>query len=92
MDIVHHKAIFGQGFVGDVLVFLANPHTYMNLSGESVGPLAAYYKLPLNRMVVFHDDKSLPCGVLCLHHKGGHGSHNGYEKRCFPYLIIELLK
>ena len=40
----------------------------------------------------FHDDTSLPCGVLCLHHKGGHGSHNGYEKRCFAYLIIELLK
>ncbi|WJZ87996.1 hypothetical protein VitviT2T_007335 [Vitis vinifera] len=53
---------------------------------NQVGPLAAYYKLPLNRMVVFHDDKSLPCGVLCLHHKGGHGSHNGTG------LVIELEK
>ncbi|KAK3003997.1 hypothetical protein RJ639_018503, partial [Escallonia herrerae] len=42
------------------------------------GPLAAYYKLPLNRVLVFHDDMDLPCGVLRLHDKGGHASHNGY--------------
>ncbi|KAH9603999.1 hypothetical protein KSS87_023602 [Heliosperma pusillum] len=76
---VHCKALFGQGFVGDVPVFLAKPQTYMNLSGESTGPLAAYYKLPLNRVLVFHDDMQLPCGVLRLQHKGGHGSHNGLK-------------
>ncbi|KAF5448008.1 hypothetical protein F2P56_033515 [Juglans regia] len=78
MNAVHCKAIFGQGFVDEVPVFIAKPQTYMNLSGESTGPLAAYYKLPLNRVLVFHDDLNLPCGVLRLHHKGGHGSHNGY--------------
>ncbi|KAI3424556.1 uncharacterized protein J3R85_010571 [Psidium guajava] len=36
MSTVHCKAMFGQGFVGDVPVFLAKPQTYMNLSGESV--------------------------------------------------------
>ncbi|XP_048133709.1 peptidyl-tRNA hydrolase, mitochondrial isoform X3 [Rhodamnia argentea] len=77
MSTVHCKAMFGQGFVGDVPVFLAKPQTYMNLSGESAGPLAAYYKLPLNRVLVFHDDMDLPCGVLRLKPKGGHGSHNG---------------
>ncbi|XP_040993227.1 peptidyl-tRNA hydrolase, mitochondrial isoform X2 [Juglans microcarpa x Juglans regia] len=77
MNTVHCKAIFGQGFVDEVPVFIAKPQTYMNLSGESTGPLAAYYKLPLNRVLVFHDDLDLPCGVLRLHHKGGHGSHNG---------------
>nr|GMD05916.1 peptidyl-tRNA hydrolase, mitochondrial [Ipomoea batatas] len=51
----------------------------MNLSGESSGPLAAYYKLPLNRVIVFHDDMDLPCGVLRVHPKGGHHSHNGYD-------------
>ncbi|KAK9673101.1 hypothetical protein RND81_12G146200 [Saponaria officinalis] len=76
---VHCKALFGQGFVGDVPVFLAKPQTYMNLSGESTGPLAAYYKLPLNRVMVFHDDLELPCGVLRLQDKGGHGSHNGLK-------------
>ncbi|XP_057956473.1 peptidyl-tRNA hydrolase, mitochondrial isoform X2 [Malania oleifera] len=79
LNTAHCKAIFGQGFVGDVPVFLAKPQTYMNLSGESTGPLAAYYKLPLNRVVVFHDDMDLPCGVLRLHHKGGHRRHNGLK-------------
>ncbi|MBA0627976.1 hypothetical protein Godav_022765 [Gossypium davidsonii] len=68
-------------FVGDAPLLLAKPQTYMNLSGESTGALAAYYKLPLNRVIVFHDDMDLPCGVLRLQDKGGHGSHNGYEWR-----------
>ncbi|KAK9123343.1 hypothetical protein Sjap_012945 [Stephania japonica] len=76
---LHCKALFAQGLVGDVPVLLAKPQTYMNLSGESSGPLAAYYKLPLSRVVVFHDDMNLPCGVLRLHDKGGHGSHNGLK-------------
>lgn len=79
INTLHCKAIFGEGFVGEVPVFLAKPQTYMNLSGESIGPLAAYYKLPLNRVIVFHDDMDLPTGVLRLHHKGGHRSHNGLK-------------
>ncbi|KAK4773556.1 hypothetical protein SAY87_028575 [Trapa incisa] len=79
MDTVHCKALFGQGFIDDAPVILAKPQTYMNLSGVSTGPLAAYYKLPLNRVLVFHDDMGLPCGVLRLQPKGGHGSHNGLK-------------
>ncbi|KAG6632688.1 hypothetical protein CIPAW_13G176100 [Carya illinoinensis] len=98
MNTVHCKAIFGQGFVDEVPVIIAKPQTYMNLSGESTGPLAAYYKLPLNRVLVFHDDLDLPCGVLRLHHKGGHGSHNGLKSviyhfrgnREFPRLRIGI--
>ncbi|XP_030511307.1 peptidyl-tRNA hydrolase, mitochondrial isoform X2 [Rhodamnia argentea] len=85
MSTVHCKAMFGQGFVGDVPVFLAKPQTYMNLSGESAGPLAAYYKLPLNRVLVFHDDMDLPCGVLRLKPKGGHGSHNGLKSVIYHF-------
>ncbi|GLT87960.1 hypothetical protein SLE2022_060090 [Rubroshorea leprosula] len=58
----------------------------MNLSGESIGPLAAYYKLPLNCVIVFHDDMTLPCGVMRLQDKRGHGSHNGE----FPRLRIGI--
>nr|XP_015878777.1 peptidyl-tRNA hydrolase, mitochondrial isoform X5 [Ziziphus jujuba var. spinosa] len=85
MDTVHCKAIFGQGFVGDIPVFLAKPQTYMNLSGESTGPLGAYYKLPLNRVLVFHDDMNLPCRVLRLYDKGGHGSHNGLKSVIYHF-------
>ncbi|XP_042482977.1 peptidyl-tRNA hydrolase, mitochondrial-like, partial [Macadamia integrifolia] len=79
MDKVQCKALFGQGFIGDVPVLLVKPQTYMNLSGESTGPLAAYFKLPMNRVLVFFDDMDLPCGVLCLQPKGGYGSHNGFS-------------
>lgn len=85
MDTVHCKATFGKGFVNGIPVFLAKPQTYMNLSGESSGPLAAYYKLPLNRVMVFHDDMNLPCGVLRLHCKGGHGSHNGLKSVIYHF-------
>ncbi|KMZ65966.1 Peptidyl-tRNA hydrolase [Zostera marina] len=77
MDTIHFKALFGQGFVGEVPVLLAKPQTYMNLSGESVGPLAAYYKLPLDRVIVIFDDMELSCGILRLQPRGGHGAHKG---------------
>ncbi|KAJ1297144.1 hypothetical protein BS78_01G355500 [Paspalum vaginatum] len=76
----YFKALFGEGMVDGVPVLLAKPQTYMNLSGESVGPLAAYYKLPLNRVLVAFDDMDLPCGVLRLQPKGGFGRHNGRLK------------
>uniref|UniRef100_A0A453DDP8 Peptidyl-tRNA hydrolase, mitochondrial n=1 Tax=Aegilops tauschii subsp. strangulata TaxID=200361 RepID=A0A453DDP8_AEGTS len=71
----HFKALFGM--VDGVPVLLAKPQTYINLSGESAGALAAYYKLPLHRVVVAYDDTDLPCGVLRLQPKGGYGRHNG---------------
>uniref|UniRef100_A0A0D9VTY9 Peptidyl-tRNA hydrolase n=1 Tax=Leersia perrieri TaxID=77586 RepID=A0A0D9VTY9_9ORYZ len=55
----HFKALIGEGIVEGVPVLLAKPQTYMNLSGESVGPLAAYYKLPLNRVLVLIRVKSV---------------------------------
>uniref|UniRef100_A0A453DE23 Peptidyl-tRNA hydrolase n=1 Tax=Aegilops tauschii subsp. strangulata TaxID=200361 RepID=A0A453DE23_AEGTS len=73
----HFKALFGEGMVDGVPVLLAKPQTYINLSGESAGALAAYYKLPLHRVVVAYDDTDLPCGVLRLQPKGGYGRHNG---------------
>ncbi|KAJ7955387.1 Peptidyl-tRNA hydrolase [Quillaja saponaria] len=47
--------------------------------------LAAYYKLPLNCVLVFHDEMDLPCGVLHLHHKGGHGTHNGLKSVIYHF-------
>ncbi|XP_050113319.1 peptidyl-tRNA hydrolase, mitochondrial-like [Malus sylvestris] len=64
MNTVQCKAILGQGFVGEVPVFLAKPQTYMNLRDRTP---CCLFKLSLNLVLVFHDDMTLPCGVLGLY-------------------------
>ncbi|KAK3007248.1 hypothetical protein RJ639_016148 [Escallonia herrerae] len=78
MSSVSFKALFGKGFVGNVPVMLAKPQTFMNASGESVGAIVSYYKIPMNQVLVIFDDLDLPFAKLRLLPKGGHGGHNGY--------------
>lgn len=85
MTTLHFKALFGEGMIDGVPVLLAKPQTYINLSGESAGPLAAYYKLPLHRVLVAYDDTDLPCGVLRLQPKGGYGRHNGLKSVIYNF-------
>jgi PTH1 family peptidyl-tRNA hydrolase len=49
----------------------------MNHSGESVGKLARFYKIPANEVLVVHDELDLPPGVARLKFGGGAGGHNG---------------
>nr|GMC73883.1 peptidyl-tRNA hydrolase, chloroplastic [Ipomoea batatas] len=76
MSSVSFKALFGKGFIGEVPVILAKPQTFMNLSGESVGAIVSYYKIPLKQVLVIFDDMDLPFAKLQLLPKGGHGGHN----------------
>ena len=68
----HGRLLFGRH---DLL--LHEPETFMNLSGESVQPMCAFYRLPAEAMVVVHDDIDLPFGELRIRDGGGHGGHNG---------------
>ncbi|XP_057753050.1 peptidyl-tRNA hydrolase, mitochondrial [Arachis stenosperma] len=79
MSSVSFKASFGKGFIGDVPVILAKPQTFMNASGESVGAIVSYFKIPLKQVVVIFDDMDLPFAKLRLLPKGGHGGHNGMK-------------
>ncbi|MBK6657304.1 MAG: aminoacyl-tRNA hydrolase [Proteobacteria bacterium] len=56
---------------------LLKPSTYMNLSGESVAPCAAYFRVPPSSVLVVHDELDLPVGAVRLKRGGGHGGHNG---------------
>jgi PTH1 family peptidyl-tRNA hydrolase len=53
------------------------PETYMNLSGDSAGAAAAFFKIPPERILVVHDELELPLGILSLKFSGGLGGHNG---------------
>lgn len=74
---VQSKAIIGTGLFNGIKITLAKPQTYMNLSGESVGPLMRFYKVPLSRLLVIHDDLDLPFGTLRLRPGGGSGGQKG---------------
>ena len=64
---------------GGRTVLLAEPQTFMNLSGESVGALMRYYQVPLDRILVAVDDADLPLGEIRLRSGGGTGGHHGLE-------------
>jgi PTH1 family peptidyl-tRNA hydrolase len=49
----------------------------MNRSGQAVGAVARYYRIPIDRILVVHDDLDLPPGTVRLKQGGGHGGHNG---------------
>ena len=60
-------------------IFYLKPQTYMNLSGQSVAPLAAFYKIVPEDILVIYDDIDLPLGKLRLVKSGGAGGHNGIK-------------
>lgn len=58
-------------------LILAKPQTYMNLSGQAVQGLMRFYKIPLENLIVAHDDLDLPFGTLRLRPGGGAGGQKG---------------
>ena len=58
-------------------IFLAKPQTYMNLSGQSVQGLLHFYKIPVENLLVAHDDLDLPLGTIRIRPAGGPGGQRG---------------
>ncbi len=79
LDSKKHKAICGNGYIEGQKVILAQPLTYMNLSGESVRELMDYYKVTPQEIIVIYDDISLAVGQLRIRKKGSAGGHNGMK-------------
>lgn len=74
-----YKALTNTAVLGGQSVLLMKPTTYMNLSGESVGQAARFYKIPPERVLVISDDVSLPQGKLRVRRSGSAGGHNGLK-------------
>ncbi len=70
-------SLIGKGKIAGSAVLLAQPQTFMNLSGSAVRRLADYYRIDLQDLIVVHDDLDLPFLTIRLKAGGGHGGHKG---------------
>ena len=71
------KGWAAEGTLGRARVLALKPGTYMNRSGESVRPAAAFFKLPTEAITAFHDELDLAPGKLRVKRAGGAAGHNG---------------
>lgn len=73
------KALVGQATVNGEKILLVKPQTFMNNSGEAVGPLLRWYKLTEDDLYIAYDDMDLPVGKLRIRVSGSAGGHNGMK-------------
>jgi peptidyl-tRNA hydrolase, PTH1 family len=92
-------AELAEGAVNGRRLVLSKPQTFMNASGEAVGKLAAYLRVPASAVLVLVDDADLPLGTLRLRPAGSAGGHHGLESvtqhlgsREFPRLKLGVAR
>jgi PTH1 family peptidyl-tRNA hydrolase len=73
------EAEISHASFGSHKVLLLKPQTFMNLSGQSLAGAARFYKVPVEDVLVVHDELDLPFGRLQLKAGGGSGGHNGLK-------------
>ncbi|MBO4350858.1 MAG: aminoacyl-tRNA hydrolase [Proteobacteria bacterium] len=78
------QGIFGTIRLSGRSIFLLKPQTYMNLSGKSVVACMSFYHIPIESVLILHDELDLPLGDVRVKTGGGAGGHNGLKS------IIEL--
>jgi len=73
------NALVAETFFNGEKILIVKPQTFMNLSGEAVAPIANFYKICAEDLIVAHDDMDLPLGKIRLRPKGSGGGHHGIE-------------
>ncbi len=73
------QGLYGQGEVDGHKIFLLKPLTYMNLSGQSIAPLANFFKIPADHVIVLCDDVTQAPAKLRIRPSGSAGGHNGLK-------------
>jgi len=73
------QGLWGQGDVEGHKVVLLKPLTYMNLSGDSIAPIANFFKIPADHVIVLCDDITQNPGKLRIRPSGSAGGHNGLK-------------
>ena len=79
VDKAKFQGLYGQVSYNGVKLLLLKPMTFMNLSGQSVLQLSAYFHVPPQRIIVLFDDISLEPGRLRIRNDGSAGGHNGIK-------------
>jgi PTH1 family peptidyl-tRNA hydrolase len=69
--------LLSEGSLGGRKTYLLKPQTFMNLSGDCIGPMLRFFKLPLEALVVVHDEIDLAAGKLKVKTGGGDAGQNG---------------
>jgi len=73
------QALAAKAVIAGQEVWLLEPQTYMNRSGQSVGALARFYKIAPDEVLVVHDELDLPPGAAKIKKGGSSGGHNGLK-------------
>jgi len=71
------NSLWGKGTIAQNHILLAEPQTFMNLSGTAVRQLQSFFKTEISNLVVIHDDLDLPFGSIRLKAGGGTAGHKG---------------
>lgn len=74
-----YNALAAKMSIAGQEVWLLEPQTYMNRSGQSVGAIARFYKIPPEEILVVHDELDLPPGAAKIKKGGSSGGHNGLK-------------
>lgn len=64
---------------GESKIHFLKPQTFMNLSGESLAPMAKFFKIPVEDILILHDELDLPFGTAAFKSGGGLAGHNGLK-------------
>lgn len=76
-EVVEGRLAVAGAAAGGTRVVLAKPRSFMNLSGGPVAALRDFYKVPIERLIVVHDELDIPYGTVRLKQGGGDNGHNG---------------
>ncbi|MBP5417710.1 MAG: aminoacyl-tRNA hydrolase [Clostridiales bacterium] len=79
VDKLKWKGEYGRGTIEGEDCILLRPHTFMNLSGQSVIEVMRFFKIPLDHLIVIYDDIDIPRGKIRVRSSGSAGTHNGMK-------------
>ena len=74
-----YSGLYGKGLIGGELVHLLIPTTFMNRSGQAVAPLANFFRINVENILIAHDELDMLPGSVKIKQGGGHGGHNGLK-------------